>query len=554
MATHAPRLSSRFAVCGAVLLAAALALAFRLPELGRRPMHCDEAVHAVKMGDLLESGTYAYDPADFHGPTIYYAALPFAWFGGAKALPETSEFTFRIMPVLFGVGLVLLLLAAADGLGAWAAGLAAALTAVSPAMVYYSRYYIQEIPLIFFSFAAILTGWRYTRKKTWFWALVAGVFLGLMHATKETCVLAWAAMAGACVLTAMWACVRNGRIGDCPKRTAAEGSSETGRSLNFHLIFHLLGALIAGVGVSALFMSAFFTRPRGILDSWLTYADYLSRADGASLHDHPWYYYFRMLLYYKNAPGPWWSEAFILVLAALGIVYALAERRRPRQKESGDLASDARANGRTRGDPGFRRFLAFYTLLLTVIYAVIPYKTPWCMLGSLHGMILLAGIGAVAIMRRLPNRWARAVIGALLLAGMLHLARQSYRTAFAYAADTRNPYAYAHSSTDVVRLASRVEDIARHHGDGPRMLVKIIAEEYWPLPWYLRRMARVGYWEQVPDEPDAPVLIVSPALQPEVDAKIGDQYHRSYYGLRPEVLLVLYVEEDLWDAFLETRE
>ena len=86
------------------------------------------------------------------------------------------------------------------------------------------------------------------------------------------------------------------------------------------------------------------------------------------------------------------------------------------------------------------------------------------------------------------------------------------------------------------------------------MLVKIIAEEYWPLPWYLRNMTRVGYWEEAPDKPDAPVLIVSPALQTEVDAKLRDRYQRFYYGLRPEVLLFLYIEQGLWDTFLETLE
>ena len=40
------------------------------------------------------------------------------------------------------------------------------------------------------------------------------------------------------------------------------------------------------------------------------------------------------------------------------------------------------------------RFLCFYTLLMLVTYSAIPYKTPWCVLGFLHGMILLAGAGA----------------------------------------------------------------------------------------------------------------------------------------------------------------
>ena len=36
---------------------------------------------------------------------------------------------------------------------------------------------------------------------------------------------------------------------------------------------------------------------------------------------------------------------------------------------------------------------------MLVVYSAIPYKTPWCLLGFLHGMILLAGVGAVVLVR-----------------------------------------------------------------------------------------------------------------------------------------------------------
>ncbi|HUT24519.1 MAG TPA: hypothetical protein VM492_09275, partial [Sumerlaeia bacterium] len=47
------------AVFVALLLAAGfVALAFRVPRLDLRPMHCDEAVHAVKAGIFLDTGVY----------------------------------------------------------------------------------------------------------------------------------------------------------------------------------------------------------------------------------------------------------------------------------------------------------------------------------------------------------------------------------------------------------------------------------------------------------------------------------------------------------------
>ena len=35
-----------------------------------------------------------------------------------------------------------------------------------------------------------------------------------------------------------------------------------------------------------------------------------------------------------------------------------------------------------------------------------------------------------------------------------------------------------------------------------------------------------------------------------LDASLGDRYVSEFYGLRPEVLLALYVERGLWERFL----
>ena len=70
-----------------------------------------------------------------------------------------------------------------------------------------------------------------------------------------------------------------------------------------------------------------------------------------------------------------------------------------------------------------------------------------------------------------------------------------------------------------------------------------------PLPWYLRRFERVGYWEQPPEDADAPVVISSTELEPPLDAWLRGDYRVSHYGLRPDVVLLVYVEEELWQRF-----
>ena len=481
-------------------------------------MHGDEAVHAVKFGELLDRGVYRYDPFEFHGPTLYYFTLPSVWLSGARNFAQTREPAYRFVPAVFGVGLVLLLWLVINGLGGAEAAWAGALTAVSPAMVFYSRYYIQETLLVFFTFAVIAAGWRYARGKSLGWALAAGAGVGLMHATKETCVIAWVSMLGGLALGSAWSRWRDGAAWDF--RSALSWR-------------HVAAAAAVAVLVSGLFFSSFLSNPKGALDSILAYVNYFRRSGGAGLHDHPWHFYLQMLIFARYGPGPWWSEGLIVLLAAAGLVAAL------------------RRNGVPRSSASFARFLVFYTVLMTILYSAIPYKTPWCMLSFLHGMILLAGIGAAAILRRLPGRRLKIAAGALLAAGVAHLAAQAWRANFVYYADTRNPYVYAHPVNDVVRLAQRVEDIARVDPQGRAMLVRVITPDYWPLPWLLRRFSRVGYWPEIPEEPDAPVIITSPDLQPALDKRLRGAYHVEYFGLRPEVLLLAYVRTDLWGAFAQ---
>ena len=167
-----------YAVVSIWILAVAIgALALRMPDLDRKVMHTDEAVQAVKFGDLLDNGRYVYDPVEYHGPTLYYFTLPVAKWTGVDRFADATEWTIRLVPVAFGVGLVLLLWLVMDGLSAPAAAFAAVLTAVSHAMVFYSRYYIQEMLLVSFTFGVIAFGWRCVRARSGaaraVWALLA---------------------------------------------------------------------------------------------------------------------------------------------------------------------------------------------------------------------------------------------------------------------------------------------------------------------------------------------------------------------------------------------
>lgn len=530
-----------FALLLALIVTGALGL--RLPRLAERPIHTDEAVQARKTGDLLETGVYRYDPREFHGPSLYYLTLPFLRLAGVHQFAEATEIPFRLVPVAFGVGLILLLALVRDGLGWPATLLAGVFTALSPAMVFYSRYYVQEMLLVFFSFALIAAGWRYRETRAPAWAVIAGVCAGLMHATKETSALALAAMLAALALTLAWAQWRAGQ----PINWSAVVLPPIKR-------WHLALAAAAALVTSGLFYTSFLTYPRGLLDAFGAVAVYFNRgAGGEGVHNHPWDYYFRLLLYTHNGPGPRWSEGLIVGLAAIGFIVALAARG------AGQAVRPASVILASGADPMLLRFLAFYTLLLTLFYAAIPYKTPWNALGFLHGMILLAGVGAVALWRLAPRRPLKLAVIVIIFLFSINLGAQARRATGRFAADRRNPYVYAHTAPDTVRLASRVHELAALDPAGLRMLVEVYATgaDYWPLPWYLRDLPRVGYWNELPSRglvvtgsPAPPVVIASQDLEGPLDVALGAGYHKEYYGLRPGVLLALWARQDLWERFV----
>ncbi|HYG35231.1 MAG TPA: flippase activity-associated protein Agl23 [Clostridia bacterium] len=505
-----------------LLLATGAALLLRWPTFNERPMHNDEAVNAIKFGKLWQEGKYNYDPNEHHGPSLYYASLALGRLTGAPSFDQYTDARLRLVTVLFGLGLLALLPLVVDGLGRRGTIWAAIFTAASPALVSYSVYYIHESLLVFSTFLALAAGWRYWRSRKLGWILLAGAGLGLMDATKETFVITLAAAGVAVVLNQAW-----NRFLD------ASGPPVKAPRLNY---WHLAAGFGAWVIVAVLLFTSFFTNASGPLDSLRTYAPWINRAAGDSPHIHPWHFYLHRLLAFHPARGPFWTEALILFLAIIGAVAGF------RRKRLGG------------GNASFVRFLALYSFLLTAIYSFISYKTPWCIMSPWHGMVLLAGVGSAVLLRSVRVSAWKPVFAVLLLAGAGHLAWLSWLTNTTYAADPRNPYIYAQTSRDIFKTIDQIEALAKVHPQGNKMLIQVMSadDDYWPLPWYLRRFEQVGWWGEIPKNPYAPVMIVSARMHANLDEK-KTHLMVGYFELRPQVLFELYVELDLWKEWLAKR-
>jgi len=71
-----------------------------MDRLEMRPFHGDEAVQAVKAGELLDGGQYIYNPYEFHGPSLYYFTLPVLKLRGVHCFADARDADFRLVPVM----------------------------------------------------------------------------------------------------------------------------------------------------------------------------------------------------------------------------------------------------------------------------------------------------------------------------------------------------------------------------------------------------------------------------------------------------------------------
>lgn len=127
-----------------------IAAFLRFAYLGLKPLHHDEGVNGFFLTNLVRDGLYKYDPANYHGPTLYYIAFPFVKLFGLETIP------IRVSVGIFGVLAVVLVLYLKRYIGRWGSLLGALFLALSPGMVYISRYFIHEIFFVFLSLAIVV--------------------------------------------------------------------------------------------------------------------------------------------------------------------------------------------------------------------------------------------------------------------------------------------------------------------------------------------------------------------------------------------------------------
>jgi len=507
-----PEKAWRIGVIAIFVIAAVL----RLYDLNLVPLHHDEGVNGNFLVRLVREGAYTYDPANYHGPTLYYFAAIIPWitkvlFGNtARDNYGMTTFTVRLIPVLFGlatIGLIFLLRRRLGTVAALAAGL---MLAVSPGAVYLSRYFIHESLFVFFTLGIVVAAIRFYDERNPAYLIPAAASAALLFATKETAMISAGVLIIAFGATWLYTSLMHAsreRSG-ASERVSAIIDEIGGKP---SLVLNIPLAVIVFVALWILFYSSFFTNYKGLNDSLQTFAVWTKT--GREAHVHPPEMYLKWLV---------WQESPLLFLGAIGAAIAVL-----RPKNSLAL------------------FFALWSFGLIAAYSLIPYKTPWLVLNFIVPLAVIAGYTIQAIYE-LDHRQLRLAAALLLLAVGIAVYQSIDLNFVNYDNDNEKyVYVYAHTKRHTLNLVNEVERIAKENS-GNTTGITIVSPDYWPLPWYFRNFTRVGYYGRMAASTE-PVIIANANQKDEVDTNFGHLYQQvpgpdpgETFELRPGVSLLLY--------------
>ncbi|MFL6314919.1 MAG: flippase activity-associated protein Agl23 [Terriglobales bacterium] len=484
-----------------VLLAAAL---LRLILLTQKPLHHDEGVNGMFLVNLFRTGYYHYDPSNYHGPSLYYlAVIPtainnvFHWGHGL------STFAIRFVTACFGVGVVWLMLCLRRYLGSAAALAAAAFATVSPGFVFFSRYFIHEILFVFFSLGVIAAWLWYRDTGKPRYLMLASASAAMLFATKETWIITAAVWLIAIPCTVFFLRLRN-HADEIPPLLPEHELGKDARSRR--KLYLQASALFAAISI--LLYSSFFTHPRGILDSVLTFT-YWTKTGRTGIYNREWSTYFFWL---------WQEEAPILVLGLIGTGVALIRAR-----------------------SYLTVFCAFWSIGIFTAYSLVPYKTPWLALSIILPLAIMAG-DLIGQTYQPGTRAFTVIIAGAAIGFSLY---QAIDISFVNYDDDSYPYIYAHTKRDFLGLVNEIDAIAAANPAKKEIGITVMSPEHWPLPWYLRDYTHVGYWGHIVDTSEPIVIALQPQV-PEVERQLGKDYREySAHELRPGNTLVMFVRKDV---------
>ena len=457
-----------------------LAFFLRFWQLDLKLFHHDEAIHSWFSYQLLTTGSWVYDPS-YHGPFLYYVtAGMFSVFGD-------SDFVARLLPALFGLLLVPLVYAIyrLRYINRVQALFVALFIAISPDMVYFSRFLRHDIFMLFFTLlllVAIL--WYFERGQTRYAIVAALSMAGALSLKEEMPVILLIFISFFAI--AIW-----------KKRLILPPKWKTDLLLVLVIVISILCLLYSAFGnhLDTLIGQNFQVSLHGVNFQANTTGWYQAIGHWVEMHNEqrlggPYYFYIPLFLLY---------ELPIFILAAAGTVQFLLKDidftiiaiqiknwftlRRFELSISDNAIISHRQLSKSRPAERsdlFFQFCIYWMILTMAFYAYVGEKVPWLLIHQLLPMCF------VAVYKLNWQKMAFALLGCVFLIIM------TWHVAF-IPVDINEPIVQVQNSEDLREVMALID--ASDH-------VVVASKDYWPLPWYYRgsRWNKITFYGDIVDE------------------------------------------------------
>jgi uncharacterized protein (TIGR03663 family) len=430
------------------------AFALRIWDVGGRALHHDESLHSYYSWLFYVGRGYTYNPL-MHGP-FQFEVVPLFYL-----LFGSSEFSSRLLAVLLGTLMVPLPFFLRRYISTPGALIASFALAISPSMVYFSRFIRDDIYLACFTFICFICIVHYLERPRPALLYVASVALALAVASMEAAYITIFIFGTFLIFEWLreWIGGHGGPVISALKATSLDT---------------WLTAVSIFVVLLVLFYSTFFTNPYGIWDPThpLTGPASASRIDilggltywraqqGVARGGQPWFYYLLTMPLY---------EQIALFFGMAGIVYAAVRRT---------LA---------------RTFLVWWAVVTFGMYSWAGEKMPWLTVHLALPLILLAGlfVGNVLLSRKM---WAIITAGVVFLLCLIVEVHSTFDLNFIDGANPTEMLIYVQTSQDVPTVANEIKSLSHRLYGGTQMPVGLDNSDVggWPFQWYLRDFPNIS--------------------------------------------------------------
>ena len=479
----------------------------RFWQLDLKLLHHDEAIHSWFSYELLTKGSWAYDPS-YHGPFLYYVTA------GMFSLFGDSDFVTRLLPALFGALLIPLVycIYRIGYIDKRQTIFAALFLALSPSMIYFSRFLRHDIFMLFFTLLLLVAVLYYFEFGKTRYAIIAALAIAGGLSCKEempVIILIFASF----FLYSLWR-----------KKIRLPADWRYDLLIGFFIVIGILSVMYSAFGahIETLIGQNLQLNTTG----WYRAVEHWTEMHNQQRLGGPWFFYIPFYLLY---------ELPIFILAIIGTIQFVGKDIHPSlfikqiqyriQYRGSDIPISELAAVSTQQlkiqkreyskSDEFFGFCVYWMILIMAFYAVVGEKVPWLIIPQLLPMCFVAVY---------KLNWQKMVFA---IAGCLFLILITWHVAF-IPADINEPIVQVQNSEDL-RDVMRLIDASDH--------VVVASKNYWPLPWYYRgdRWNKIKFYGDITDEQtltlDNPgvIILYDAASYPSIQGYDKKTYKLGYW-------------------------